>query len=434
MKKRSLIICSILLSAVLLLNAAGCGTSAQQKPVAAGKTTDLMTAVNAAPVDGLKTDDAFRNAYLSFAASLLKESYAGSSDSRSVLLSPLSVMTALAMTLNGAEGETRTELEEVLTRGESGSGAAFGREELNRYLYRYYKELPSSERSRFFFANSVWFKEQDSGFRVEEEFLRINKACYGAEAFQAPFNEETRNDINGWIDRKTDHMIPKMLDEISDADVMFLINALLFDAEWENPFGSNTILPQPFHAINGAQQSVPMMFSDESLLLLDSGTVGIMKPYAGDKYRFAAFMPLDEAVDFSQYVNGLDAAGIESLLNSVTRKSITLTMPKFSVEYGEDLVGTLRRVGITHAFGDADFSGISKGDALSIGHVLHRTRLDLDNAGTKAAAVTVVTMTRAAMPMPGEITAVRLDRPFVYMIIDTAQMLPIFIGTVTAVP
>ena len=442
MKKRISVICSVVLAAVLLLSAAGCSSSATTqssgKPgqaVKTGKTVDLMANVQTASAEGKKADTAFQDAYLKFTAALLKDSYAASSQNRNVLLSPLSVMTALAMTMNGAEGETLAELEEVLTTGEkTGNGAAFDREALNRYLYQYYKDLPSTDKSRFSFANSIWFREQDAGFQVEEAFLQKNKACYGADAYQAPFNEQTLNDINGWIDQKTDHLIPKMLDQISDADVMFLINALLFDAEWETAIGSNIIRKDKFHAISGNDQSVSMMTSDESLLILDDDTVGIMKPYAGDKYRFAAFLPLDETADFSQYVNGLDAAKIGSLLKNVTQKSISLTMPKFSVEYGTDLVDALRRMGVSHAFDDADFSGISKGDALSIGHILHKTRLELDNAGTKAAAVTVVAMTRAAMPMPGEISAVRLDRPFVYMIIDTEQMLPVFIGTVTEIP
>ena len=171
-----------------------------------------------------------------------------------------------------------------------------------------------------------------------------------------------------------------------------------------------------------------MMSNDESLLILSSDTLGIMKPYADDRYRFAAFLPLDETADFSQYMNGLTAEKIGSLLENVTRKDVVLTMPAFTTEYFSDLAGVLRRMGITHAFDDADFSGISRSDSLAIGRVLHKARLELDNA------VTVVEMTRAAVPVPGDISAVRLDRPFVYMIIDTEQMLPIFIGTLTEIP
>ena len=132
MKKRISVICSVVLAAVLLLSAAGCSSSATTqssgKPgqaVKTGKTVDLMANVQTASAEGKKADTAFQDAYLKFTAALLKDSYAASSQNRNVLLSPLSVMTALAMTMNGAEGETLAELEEVLTTGEkTGNGAA----------------------------------------------------------------------------------------------------------------------------------------------------------------------------------------------------------------------------------------------------------------------------------------------------------------------
>ena len=443
MKKRCRMLCSVLLLAALLLSLTGCGSAAAPggagtpsgQSVRTGKTVDLMRNVSAVSAEGKTADTAFRDAYLAFTAALLKETYAGTTENRSVLLSPLSVMTALAMTANGAKGETLAEMEQVLTRGEkSADGATFGLEALNGYLHQYYKDLPSSDKFRFSFANSIWFKERDQGFKAEEAFLQKNKAVYGAEAFQAPFEAQTVRDINDWIDQKTDHMIPKILAEIDPLAVMYLINALLFDAEWETAFGTNRTKTSTFHALTGAEQRVPMMSNDESLLILSSDTLGIMKPYADDRYRFAAFLPLDETADFSQYMNGLTAEKIGSLLENVTRKDVVLTMPAFTTEYFSDLAGVLRRMGITHAFDDADFSGISRSDSLAIGRVLHKARLELDNAGTKAAAVTVVEMTRAAVPVPGDISAVRLDRPFVYMIIDTEQMLPIFIGTLTEIP
>ena len=391
----------------------------------------LMEDIKAQKVSGLKSDENFQALYDQFAAALLKESY-GLEENKNILLSPLSVMTALGMTAMGARGETLKEMEAVLLGGaQNREGKSLGIEDLSRYLYEYYQKLPSVDESRFTFGNSIWFRDE-AGFEVEKEFLQINKNYYDPDIYKAPFDAGTVRDINQWVDSKTEHLIPQVLEELDERDMMALINALLFDAKWDNPFGSNAEYPGSFRALGGAERKVTMM-NGEGLYLIDEGdTIGMMKAYGGEKYRFAALMPRDEKADFDRFVYSLDGEKLQLLLGSVKNWDFTLVMPKFTAEFSTDLVKALGNLGMQGAFDSgADFSGISQTMPLAIGQVVHKTRLELDNDGTKAAAVTVVMATKAAMPVPGRIDAIVLDRPFVYMIIDTENQLPIFLGTMT---
>ena len=161
-----------------------------------------------------------------FAVQLLTASRNASDNN---LVSPLSVLCALSMTANGAKGETLQQMETVL---------GLPVEDLNACMAWYLAHLSQAGGGQLFPANSIWFSD-GNGFVPNRAFLETNAAYYGADAYSLPFDKAACSRINEWVSRKTDGMIPQLIDEIPQEAVMYLINALAFEAEWENPYRSN---------------------------------------------------------------------------------------------------------------------------------------------------------------------------------------------------
>ena len=408
MKKICLSILSLLLVSVMLLHITGCSD------LTAGNLTDGLLRGKA---DGKTPDESFKAAQFDFAAELFKLC-AADSGYENTLVSPISVMTALAMTANGANGLTEEETEAVL-------GGGMSTEDLNAYLYAYLENL-SDEVS---LANSIWFKE--NVLDVNEAFLQTNKDYYDAEIFAAPFDQTTTNDVNAWVKEKTKNRIKKILDEVEADSVMYLINALTFDGEWMEKYEKDDVYDRTFTALDGTEKTVSMMYSEEYTYLSDENAEGFIKKYKGGNYAFAALLP-DKDIDFSEFVNSLTGEKLADILSEKQTRQVSVGIPEFSYEYDIEMNNALQAMGMESAFDrkTADFSDIGAADGnLYIGKVLHKTFIEVDTFGTKAAAVTLVDVKSESAPAP-ELSVI-LDRPFVYMIIDTETDLPVFIGTMT---
>ena len=403
------LICSV--AVLLIISLVGCGMTAS--------ANDLMSGIKANEVKKISLDDDFLNREFSFSTKLFDEIYKVS-DSKNVVISPLSVQLALAMTANGAGGATLKEMEYLL-------GDGMDIDLLSKYLNSYTSSLSSSKKAKLSIANSIWFND-DVGFpAVKGSFLQKNADYFGAGIYKMPFDNKALTTINGWISEKTDGMIDKMIDEISPSTLMFLINAICFDAEWETKYESEDISDGKFTSLNGKIQDVEFMNSQESLYLDDGKAVGFIKDYAGGKYSFAALLP-NENVDLSKYIGTLKDT-LKDTIKSAENSSVSAYIPKFTFDYGIRLNEVLAALGMEKAFSlQADFSGICDGD-IFISRVLHKAKIILDADGTKAAAATSVEI--KCMGTIQEEKTVYLNRPFVYMIIDNETQLPIFMGTVT---
>ena len=414
-KKAFLVVLSIILVCSMALNLTGCTTKVQ--------AADLMEGVNANTVAGKKADDTFIESQMSLAVRLFQASV-GESENENVLISPLSIQLALAMTANGADGETLAEMEALL-------GGEIPLEELNEYLYSYVKNLPSADKYKLQITNSIWFRDDEGRLQVEQDFLQRNADYYGAQVYKAAFDDQTLKDINSWVKDHTDGMIDSILDQINEDAVLYLINALVFDAEWQSVYSKSDVYQGKFTNIAGTEKSVDMMHSEETVYLQDENATGFMKPYSGGKYSFAALLP-NEGVDIYEYIAGLTSEDLMATLNSPQLGTVIATMPRFSYEYELTMNDVLGDLGMPSAFnsGEADFSKMahsSRGN-IFIGEVLHKTYISVDELGTKAGAVTTVEMNDECAPMSEWV--VNLNRPFVYMIIDNETNLPVFIGTV----
>lgn len=343
-----------------------------------------------------------------------------------VLISPFSVLSVLAMISNGAEGETLVQLEE---------NYGIQHEALNEYLKKYSDSLESGENYKLNVANSIWMKQEDDT-EVKEAFLDSNKVYFGAEAFEAPFDKTTVEKINGWVLEHTDGLITEMLSDIPKDAVMYLINAIVFDAKWEEPYESMDVRESKFTLENGLIQDVELMYSEENLYLEDEMATGVIKYYADKKYAFVALLP-NEGVTVSEYVESLSGEHLNELLSNPTEVTVKTYIPKFEVEYGVLMNQTLESMGMADLFDSrkADLSGIGTSEKgnIYISRVIHKSYIKVDEEGTRAAAATIAEAKReSAMEMP-ESKTVRLDRPFVYMIIDCENDQPLFMGTLNQI-
>ncbi|MBP5632840.1 MAG: serpin family protein [Clostridia bacterium] len=418
MKANKIIIASVclILTLAIGINLTGC--------VAKIHAADLTEGITPAKPDVPETaiDEGAPKA-ADFAVRLFKQSC---ENGKNTLISPLSVLAALSLTVNGAKGETKTQMEQVL---------GMSADELNRFFYAYMKALPNTNKYKLSLANSIWFTS-DERFTVERNFLQTNADYYGASAYKAPFDKSTLNDINNWVKQKTDGMIPNILDQIPADAVMYLVNALAFEAEWAEIYKKDQVHEDTFTREDGAKQNVDFMYSMEGFYLDGGNASGFIKYYSGGKYAFAALLP-EEGLTVNDFVASLNGEALLKMLAAPEVVPVYAKPPKFETEYDAEMSDVLKRMGMPGAFDPAfaDFSGLgtSKAGNIFISRVIHKTFISVAEKGTKAGAATVIEMKDESSPFFEDQKCVLLDRPFVYMLIDTETNLPFFIGTMTDV-
>lgn len=397
------VIC-LLLSCALIFGLSGCATGSEDlmENITQGTEAHFSNLEDQSPV------------FADFSLRLFQESY---EQGKNVLISPMSILYALGMTANGASGETLSQMEAVF---------GMNLDTLNLNL------MSINEGSDFLkLANSIWFKD-DPGFTVNADFLQTNADYYGAGIFKTPFDDGTCQEINAWVSEHTDGMVKNILDKIPDEAVMYLINALAFDAQWQEVYRENAICPGFFTTADGKQRTVEMMYSEESRYLEDDYATGFIKYYEGGRYAFAALLP-KEGISLEDYLEKLTGEELYALISNPYEAEVMASIPKFKVEYDVEMSDILEEMGMTDAFNSstADFSGIGSSDMgnLYISRVLHKTQINVDGLGTKAGAATVVEIANESAAEEPDYYLVHLDRPFLYMVIDTYWNMPIFMGT-----
>lgn len=430
-KKAVLITISLVLVLIMALNFAGCGKEiviTEEAPEWEMRSqlmaSELTADLTANKVSGKSADSKFTKSQFEFCAELFK-ACVKERGNESVFISPLSVQLVLAMTGNGANGETKAQIEKGLS-------STIPLDELNGYLYSYVNFLASEKDYKINIANSLWLRDNENCLQAENEFLQ--KCCdyYSAEVYKAPFDSQTVNDMNLWVSKKTDGMIKNITNEISPEDMMFILNAVMFDAVWDEPYADGAADNGTFTSVTGEQRRVMMMPSGEDVYLEDDSATGFIKDYKDGKYAFAALLP-NENVNINDYVESLTGEKISAILRGAQNERVSVKIPKFTCEFNISLKDVLSEMGMDLAFDEkeADFSKMAKSSMgnIFIGDAFHKAFITVDERGTKAAAATIIK--GGASAAPTKIREVFLERPFVYMIIDKSQNLPIFIGILT---
>ena len=344
---------------------------------------------------------------------------------KNTFVSPTSIMLALAMTYNGADGTTR----EGMARALELEGMSL--EEVNRAFADLKSVLaPTDPKIQLKIANSLWAR---NGFTMKPAFIERNKQFYGAEVASLNFADPAATDtINSWVKKNTEGKIEKILDSIGSDDVLFLINAIYFKGQWQYEFDKKKTKPDVFKLTGGEQKELPMMSRSGSYFYYKGKNFqSVALPYGKGSVAMYVFLP-DEQTSLDQFEKDLTSENWEGWMQSFRMVPGEVTLPRFKVEWESRLNDALIALGMAEAFSNsANFSQIAelKGANLFISEVKHKSICEVNEEGTVAAAVTSVGMALASAPPPP--FSMKVDRPFFFAIRENQTGLLLFMGSVT---
>jgi len=357
-----------------------------------------------------------------------------------VVLSPYSIQLALAMTFEGAGGETRAQMKKALHYGDADVGAAFAA--LNKSLASMQARSETNQSrggdpialhvaSRLFGQKGIAFKKP---------FLELVADKFGATLEPLDFAKDPAGAaeiINAWVAKQTSDRIRNLIPENATGSLtgLVLANAIYLKAPWDAPFEKNGTQSQPFHLADGKSVSVPTMIKSADVgYAKREGFAAISLPYAGGELRLLILLPdaPDGLPALEKNLDGKTLSGFAQL--QPTRAKIHL--PKLKIEPPSlNLNDALQALGMTDAFDarSANFDGITPAggpDALHISDVFHKAFLSLDEQGTEAAAATAVIMMFRSAPPPEAPLELRIDRPFLFAVQHTPSGACLFLGRV----
>ena len=370
----------------------------------------------------------FRAAYNDFAVKLLKQSaHPDIQSGQNAMVSPESVMLALGLAANGSDGNTLKQFEQLIGGGQSLTQINQGFEKLLE------ASKSSPEGAEFSIANSIWINE---GFgSLEQSYLDVCKKVLQAEAITAPFNKETQDKMNGWVSEKTKGMIPDIIDTLDAGSLSVLINCIAFEGKWAEGFEDSQVTENDlFTNASGSEEKCTMLSSVEEIYLHDDKAEGFMKAYKGGRFAFAALLP-NEGVSVAEYEQSLTGEKLTGIFdNRSYLYDVSIKLPEFKFDWGKSIADDIKAMGLTDAFSnkEADFTKLAKtvDGNIYLGDICHKTHIELDREGTKAAAATAIDVKCDAVFEPKEVKSVVLDRPFLFMIYDQVNDIPVFIGAV----
>ncbi len=340
-----------------------------------------------------------------------------------VMVSPLSVSLALSMTLNGADGTTKTAMQNVL--GFSG----LTQEEINQIYLDLIIALQNTDPwVRLSIANSVWIR---NGFPVLQSFIDVNRGYFNAKVTNLDFNQAAINTINNWVNTYTNGKIPTILDSISPDEIMFLINAIYFNGKWLIQFDPAKTANGDFTLAGGQKVSVPMMKVKEKFAYSEqTGYKALKMPYGRGKFQMIILLP-DEGIAPSDISGQMNPAKWDALNASLGEPvEIDVWLPKFQYSWEIQLNQILSDLGMAVAFDPnaADFAKINPDQQLFITKVKHKTFIKVNEEGTEAAAVTSVGV--GVTSFPANPLQFHVDRPFLYLITEEDTGAILFMGRV----
>ncbi len=340
-------------------------------------------------------------------------------ESENIMISPMSISYALAMTLNGAAGDTRDAIMDALRYNN------ITLDDINSS----YKALSNKitgidKRVVMNIANSVWVEER---LEVKEVFINALMDYFDAEGHQFNINDpDIIAEVNKWISDNTNGKIDDMISELHQDVVMLLINAIYFNGKWRYQFDKSQTSTEDFFTAGGSVVDADMMHLESTFKMYYHEDLTIAEiPYGQGNFVMDVILPAEEKTT-TDILAMLTDSNWNTWVENMNEREIELYMPRFKYEYNIKLKDILSSMGMGIAFsGGADFSNISD-QGLAISEVLHQTYIDNKEEGTEAAAATVVIVyTTSLPPDPG---VLRLDRPFYYIIRETSTNTIVFMG------
>jgi len=358
-----------------------------------------------------------------FGFEIFQKVNASLTEPKNTMISPMSISLALAMVYNGTNGDTKKQMEEMLHK------SGLTPDDINQS----YKELVSALSSHdpkveLAISNAIFYRNT---FSVKNDFITTNQNYYQAEVSGLDFSKttETLNKVNGWVNTNTKGKIDQIIDQVNPEDVMYILNAIYFNGEWQYRFDPKETSDMPFTKEDNQVVQVPTMtienpfqsYSNESFKMLEM-------PYGSGKYSMLIFLPASGKTT-NNVISQLTAENVDGWIQKMTEQKKKVYLPKFEFKFDDSLVDELKTLEMTDAFDDAkaNLSGISDAAKLVISEVMHKSYIKVDERGTEAAAVTGITI---GVTSVGPDNSYRVDHPFVFAIREKDTKVILFIGKV----
>lgn len=345
-----------------------------------------------------------------------------------VFLSPFSVSTALAMAYEGAENKTRKEMAKVLH-------FPLSNDEVNKSFSEIIKKTQISNNKKqytFTIANSLWAQKD---FEFLHSYFETIKRYYATpiqmvDYKDAASREKVRLGINKWVESKTNDKIKNLIGkaDLDNDTKLVLVNAVYFLSEWKKEFKKGATKKGDFFTFSG-KTTKEFMHTSSKMKYLDDGEFEMLEiPYKNNKASMIILMP-KETQNFNEFKKKLNTDFFNSKINNAHYESISLYLPKFKIEFKQDLAKTLVSAGMKRAFSSrADFGAMVCKKNIRIDKVIHQTFIDVDEAGTEAAAATAVVMKRVTSVRPTKKIEFKANKPFVFVIRENTTKSILFVG------
>ena len=361
-----------------------------------------------------------------------------------MMISPLSISIAMAMTANGTEDESLAEMKKVLGYGKMDLPT------VNDQFKELIASLVSADKDLVLeIANSIWIDEAFSE-KIKEEFITLLEESYDSELFKADFGDNaTVGLINSWVGEKTHGRIDNIINSIDPEAVMYLINAIYFKAAWTTAFNEENTREGIFTLSDGTETEADFMsFRDSddvqemikygNYLINDQYVAGVRVPYGRGAFAFYAFVANpdygtsdDDVLPLDEIIGKIVEKGVADYLPSATYKDYRIILPKFKFEYKKSLKDIFKSLGLERIFATGGLTAVNP--MLYVSEITHKTYIETNEDGTEAAAVTEVVVDPGAAPGeegPSRFLGFYGRRPFFFFIRDERNGTILFIGKV----
>jgi serpin B len=339
-----------------------------------------------------------------------------------LFISPTSVAIALTLLYNGADGITKEEMAKTLKI----QGLSLA--QINQNYRDLQQLLISQQELELSIANSLWIRQD---FPIKQTFIDTNKKYFQAEVTELDFNKpEAKNIINNWVNNATGEKIPEIVDSIKPDDVLFLINAIYFQSNWQKEFDAKLTQNQPFFSANGKTIDYPLMSQTGDFNYHENQDFQLINLPYGESGKMSMYILLPQKeVNLTTIINKLNDEHWQEWRSQLIRKKGLISIPKFTLKYETKLNKTLENLGMKTAFNNyADFSQLTE-EKVAVSEVKHKTFIKVDEKGTEAAAVTSIGIRATSMPVDSPFQMI-VNRPFFYVIQDNETGVILFMGNI----
>ena len=338
------------------------------------------------------------------------------------IISPLSMQFLLGMVLNGAQNETADEICSVLGYGAGEVDA------VNEYCLSMLEQLPSlDKKTKLSIANAIFVNRK---YALKDSYKSTVGKYYQAEVANLDFSDGVGSlkTINGWCNKQTNGIIPKVLDKVNKDMLAYLFNAMYFKSQWQEKFPKGNTANETFIAEDGSSKKVQMMKMQEDFKYQDNDDFRVVRlPYGNRAFNMMVIMP-QSGKTLADVSSALNTTDWYEFLRQMVTCNVDLWLPKFETKYSIKLNDILAAMGMPSAFSayNADFKAMSD-NAMCLSFVKQDAVIKVDEDGTEAAVVSSAGMMSFSAG-PGERIIFHANRPFLYLITESSTGAILFAG------